>query len=97
MEAAHRCGATALVARAREELLQTGARPRTPVRSGVDALSVAERRVAQLARDGMTNREIAQHLFVSPKTVESQLRSVFRKLDVTSRAELGAAFTDSSG
>ena len=81
---------------ARAELLQAGARPRKPVRTGVDALSASELRVTRLAAEGMTNRQIAQHLFVSPKTVESQLSAAYRKLDVTSRAAL-AAVLDPSG
>jgi DNA-binding CsgD family transcriptional regulator len=59
--------------------------------SGLDALTASERRIAQLAGEGMSNREIAQALFVTVKTVETQLGSAFRKLDVHSRRELGAA------
>ena len=60
MELAHRCGATALVERARIELEATGARPRSVIVSGADSLTPSERRVAQLAAEGQTNREIAQ-------------------------------------
>ena len=73
MELAHRCGADALAARAREELVACGARPRRLVRTGVDALTPSELRVAQLAAAGHSNREIAQALFVTRKTVETHL------------------------
>ncbi len=91
MEGAHRCGATVLVERARDELRALGARPRSAVRSGVDALTASERRVTALAAQGATNREIAQGLFVTVKTVETHLRSAYRKLDIASRAELPGA------
>jgi DNA-binding CsgD family transcriptional regulator len=58
------------------------------VLSGADALTVSERRVAALAARGLTNREIAQELFVTAATVETHLRHAFRKLDVRSRSEL---------
>jgi DNA-binding CsgD family transcriptional regulator len=88
MELAHRCGAAPLVERARTELRAAGARPRRIVRFGVDSLTPSELRVAELAADGRTNREIAQELFVTKGTVETHLRSTFRKLDVTARADL---------
>lgn len=91
LDLARRCGAERLAARATEELLATGARPRRAAVSGPDALTAAESRVAQLAADGMSNREIAQSLFVTAKTVENQLGSVYRKLGVRSRGELGSA------
>jgi len=59
--------------------------------SGVDALTPSERRLAGLAADGMTNREISNALFVTPKTVEAHLRSIYRKLDITSRNDLAGA------
>ena len=90
LDLAHRCGATALVARAGEELAAAGARPRTPLRTGFEALSPSERRVARLAADGRSNRDIAQALFVSTKTVEVHLSACYRKLGITSRAGLPA-------
>ncbi len=88
---AHRCGATALSARARAELVAVGARPRRAAFSGVGSLTVSELRVAHLAARGMTNREIAQKLVVSAKTVSGQLTAVYRKLDVHDRAALAVA------
>jgi DNA-binding CsgD family transcriptional regulator len=77
-----------LAQRAREELRASGARPRRLALSGVDALTGAERRVAELAARGLTNRQIAQELLVSVATVETHLRHVFQKLDIGSRREL---------
>ena len=88
MELAHRCAANALVARAHQELRAAGARPRSVVRSGVDALTASELRTARLAADGLTNREIAQHLFVTQKTIQTQLRAAYRKLDIAGRGDL---------
>ena len=91
MELARRCGARPLEERARTELAATGARPRTVVLSGVESLTPSELRVAKLAAVGTTNREIAQGLFVSVKTVEYHLRHCFQKLDIERRTELGSA------
>ena len=85
---AQQCGATALAERAHGELLATGARPRRFVRSGVDALTVSERRVADMASERLTNRDIAQALFVTEKTVEAHLHNTYQKLDINSRSEL---------
>lgn len=82
------CGAGALVASATDELRATGARPRRDRLYGTDALTGSEQRVARLAADGATNREIAQRLFVTQKTVETQLSNVYRKLGIGGRAEL---------
>jgi DNA-binding CsgD family transcriptional regulator len=70
--------------RARTELARCVVVPRRP-----SELTPAERRVAELAAAGMTNRDVAAALFVSPKTVEHNLGSVYRKLGIHSRAELG--------
>ncbi len=90
LELAHRCGAPVLLEQAREELLATGARPRRIVRTGVDALTPSELRVARLAAEGNTNREIAQTLFVTQRTIETHLTHVFQKLEITSRGEVAA-------
>ncbi len=88
LELAHRCGANVLSERAHAELLATGARPRRLVRTGVDSLTPSERRVAQMATEGQTNREIAQALFVTPKTVETHLSHIYRKLGIQGRSQL---------
>ena len=74
-----------------DELAATGAHPRTILLSGLDASTASERRVAQMAAEDMSNKEIAQALFVTVKTVEQHLGRVYRKLDIGSRRELGAA------
>jgi DNA-binding CsgD family transcriptional regulator len=88
VELAQRCGATALTRRAHDELVAAGARPRRLIVSGIGALTASERRVADLAADGLTNREIAQALFVTEKTVEGHLGHTYLKLGVKSRSQL---------
>ena len=89
------CGARALAERAHEELVATGARPRKIVRAGLDALTSSERRVARMAAEGLTNKEIAQALFVTVRTVEAHLHHTYQKLEISSRYELGAALEPS--
>lgn len=88
VEIAHRIGALALVAQANDELAATGARPRKIVQTGLETLTASERRVAQLAAGDMSNKDIAQALFVTVKTVEVHLSSVYRKLEISSRRQL---------
>jgi ATP/maltotriose-dependent transcriptional regulator MalT len=88
---ARRCGAVPLAERAYEELVATGARPRKIIRSGLETLTPSERRVARMAADGMQNKEIAQALFVTARTVETHLRHTYQKLDIASRGELATA------
>jgi ATP/maltotriose-dependent transcriptional regulator MalT len=88
LDLAERTGAAALAAEVRQELLAVGARPRRAALTGPDALTSSERRVATLAADGLSNRQIAEHLFVTQATVETHLRHAFRKLAITSRADL---------
>ena len=91
---AARGGAVALAERARVELAATGARPRREaLLSGPASLTPSERRIAELAATGQSNREIAQALFVTPKTVEYHLRNTYRKLDIANRAELAEALS----
>ena len=78
-------GASLWAERTRRELRPVGGRP-----TDRDALTPAEQRVAELAASGLTNREVAAMLFISPKTVESTLARAYRKLKIRSRAELGA-------
>ncbi|HEY6760132.1 MAG TPA: LuxR C-terminal-related transcriptional regulator, partial [Baekduia sp.] len=97
LEIAHACGADPLAEQARTELAAAGSRPRRPARSGVDALTASERRVAHLATEGMTNREIAQALFVTLKTVEWHLAHAYRKLGIAGRAQLASALGGAAG
>lgn len=94
LDLAHRCHATALAARARDELAAAGARPRRPDLHGTAALTAQELRIARMAADGLTNREIAQALFVTLSTVEAHLTRAFRKLEIASRRQLTAALRD---
>jgi DNA-binding CsgD family transcriptional regulator len=81
----------ALAERAREELRAAGGRPRRAALSGVDSLTPGELRVVEMAAAGMTNREIAQDLFVTVKAVQWHLGNAYRKLDVSGRGELAGA------
>jgi DNA-binding NarL/FixJ family response regulator len=90
-ELAQQCGAERLEERIDEELRIAGARRRRRAFSGADSLTPSERRVATAAAAGATNREIAQDLFVSLRTVEMHLTNTYRKLDITSRAQLATA------
>jgi len=91
LDLAHRCGALALTDRARAELIAAGGRPRRLVLSGLDSLTPSERRAAQLAAAGLANREIAQNLFITARTVEGHLTHAYQKLAITSREQLPAA------
>ena len=91
LDVAHRAGAKPLAEYAETELRATGARPRRVVLTGLDSLTASERRIAELASQDLTNREIAQTLFITARTVEGHLTSVFRKLQLDSRDELCAA------
>ncbi|MBV8712767.1 MAG: hypothetical protein JOY56_13360 [Solirubrobacterales bacterium] len=88
LERAVACGATKLAEQARTEIAATGARLATEGLSGAAALTPSERRVADLAAQGHSNREIAQTLFVTEKTVETHLGHIYDKLDVRSRHKL---------
>jgi DNA-binding CsgD family transcriptional regulator len=78
-------GARLWAERAKAELRRVGLRPSAP-----DELTASERRVAELTASGLKNREVAAQLYLSPKTVEATLARVYRKLEIHSRAELGA-------
>jgi DNA-binding CsgD family transcriptional regulator len=94
LDLAARCGARPLATRAREELNATGARPRREWRRGVEALTPSELRVVRLAAEGRTNREIAQKLYVTMKTVEGHLARAYGKLEVSGKADLARLFDD---
>jgi DNA-binding CsgD family transcriptional regulator len=91
LELAHRGGATALAQQAQTELAASGGRPRRIMLSGVESLTPSERRVAEMASRGLTTRQVAEALFVTPKTVEFHLRHVYRKLEISSRDQLATA------
>ena len=93
LELAVRCGAAALAEQVHHELVATGARPRRQLR-GSTVLTPAEHRVARLAANGLTNREIAQKLFVGTRAVEFHLGNVYGKLGISSRQDLAAALGD---
>jgi DNA-binding CsgD family transcriptional regulator len=90
-------GALALERRAEEELKAAGARPRRRELSGVGSLTPSERRVAGMAAEGMSNREIAQALFVTNKAVEWHLGNSYRKLEITGREQLAEALREPPG
>jgi DNA-binding CsgD family transcriptional regulator len=91
LDLAHRCGAHTLSERAHTELVAAGGRPRRLVLTGLDSLTASERRVAQLAVTGLSNRDIAQQLFITTRTVEGHLTHVYQKLEITSRDQLSDA------
>jgi DNA-binding NarL/FixJ family response regulator len=83
-----RLGAVLWAARATDEM------SRVPVRKTPSDLTPTEERIASLAAEGLTNKEVAERAFVSPKTVEANLARVYGKLGVRSRAELGRVMGD---
>jgi DNA-binding NarL/FixJ family response regulator len=97
LELSYRGGATVLADQARNELTASGARPRRPAVTGIESLTPSERRVAEFAADGLTTREIAGELFVTPKTIEFHLRHIYRKLSVKSREDLARTMQTAEG
>jgi DNA-binding CsgD family transcriptional regulator len=91
LEASVACEALALEEYARGELAAAGGRPVRRRRRAAEGLTPSERRVAELAASGMSNREIAQALFVSLRTVETHLTRTYRKLGIDRRPQLGDA------
>jgi class 3 adenylate cyclase/DNA-binding CsgD family transcriptional regulator len=91
IDLAVRCASQPLVEQAEAELAATGARPRRLLLSGVESLTASERRVADFAAKGLSNKDIAQTLFVTTKTVEVHLSNVYRKLGIGSRNDLPQA------
>ena len=90
-------GMEAFAARARAELRATGerARPRAP--GTPEVLTAQEEQIARLVAEHLSNREIAARLFISASTVEYHLRKIFRKLDVSNRAQLARMFRNDKG
>jgi DNA-binding CsgD family transcriptional regulator len=95
-DTAYACQASALCERAQAELLLAGGRPRPRAGAGAGALTPAERRIAEIAAQGATNRDIARRLYLSPKTVEMHLHSTYRKLDLPGRGGLATALSSNS-
>lgn len=96
LDLAHCCRAPVLTRRAHQELLATGARPRRPALTGRDALTPTEARIANMAAQGQSTPEIAQALFITPKTVETHLAHAYQKLDIHTRRELAHALSAST-
>ena len=94
LELAERFGALRLERQAREELAATGAHLGSRSFTGRDALTPSETRVAEMAAAGMSNRQIAQSLFVTVNAVKWHLRNAYRKLGIATRDELTAALAD---
>lgn len=90
-EIATRCGAAPLAERSHAELTAAGGRLRHTMPTGPQALTPSEHRIAELAATGLTNREIAQRLYITPKTVEIHLSAAYRKLAIGRRAQLAKA------
>jgi DNA-binding CsgD family transcriptional regulator/exonuclease VII small subunit len=91
LELARACGADAIAVRAHDELVTSGARPRRDPTESRKNLTASEQRVARMAAGGLTNRQVAQALFLTENTIETHLRSVFRKLEIGSRSQLARA------
>ena len=92
------CGAVVLARRAEDEVRASGAKPRRGLtaRGSAARLTPGEYRVAGLAASGLSNREIAQQLFVTVKAVEWHLGNTYAKLGVSSRSDLSGAIGDLS-
>ncbi|MBV9047644.1 MAG: helix-turn-helix transcriptional regulator [Solirubrobacterales bacterium] len=93
LDLAHRLGARRIANRARAELIAAGAKPRRDAITGRDALTAGELRVARLAAEGLTNREVAQALFITTKTAKAHLSRVYRKLEISRRGQLATALS----
>lgn len=91
LELARRCGAVGLAKQAFDELAASGERLRRYTPIGVESLTPSQRRVAELAASGMTNRQIAQTLFLTVKTIESHLAAAYDTLGIRSRRALPEA------
>jgi DNA-binding CsgD family transcriptional regulator len=90
VDLAQRGGLRLISRRAKTELVAAGARPRRDLLTGPDALTPAEHRVAALAAAGHSNRDIAEQLYITLRTVETHLTHAFQKLDITTRSQLPA-------
>lgn len=93
LDLASRAESALLVRLVRGEFEAAGGRPQRPLLSGAESLTPSERRVAELAAEGLSNREIAESLWVTRKTVEHHLGRAYGKLGIKTRSELSAALT----
>jgi DNA-binding CsgD family transcriptional regulator len=90
VDLARRGGLRLISQRAKNELMAAGARPRRDLLTGPDALTPAEHRVAVLAAAGHSNREIAEQLYITLRTVETHLTHAFQKFGINARSQLPA-------
>ncbi|MFI9075203.1 AAA family ATPase [Streptomyces sioyaensis] len=97
LEIATACGATSLAQRLQKRLHDAGGRATTRVAHPGGNLTVSEERVTALAAQGYSNKQIAQRLFVSLRTVETHLTRAYRKLHIDGRSQLVAALGNGSG
>jgi DNA-binding CsgD family transcriptional regulator len=91
VDLASEMGMERVLQRAQRDLLLSGSRPRRTRLTGPTSLTESQRQVASLAVEGLTNREIAERLFVTIKTVETHLMAAYRKLGIGTRDELAGA------
>jgi DNA-binding CsgD family transcriptional regulator len=89
-------GAEGFAERALGELRATGERARRRSPETADELTPQELHIARLVGAGATSKEVAAELFLSPRTIDAHLRSIFRKLDISSRRELRGMALDGS-
>jgi DNA-binding NarL/FixJ family response regulator len=90
-------GASHWAERARVELRASGQTARRRELSTRDQLTPQENQIARFVADGLSTRDVAARLFLSPRTIEFHLRNVYRKLDLTSRTQLAALELDVQG
>jgi len=90
-------GATAWSRRTRQELRATGEKVGRRAPDLRDRLTAQELQIAQLAAEGLSNRQIAERLFLSPRTIGGHLYRIFPKLEITARAQLRDALADRVG
>ncbi|WP_394329319.1 LuxR C-terminal-related transcriptional regulator [Nocardiopsis sp. CNR-923] len=88
LESFERFGARLWIRQARAELRAIGTSERDPDPPATGDLTAQQQQIARLVADGATNREVAAHMFISPRTVEHHLRGIFRKLNIRSRVDL---------
>jgi len=91
LQLARACGAAGLAKRAHDELRASGETVRSYAPIGVESLTPSERRVAEMAASGLTNRQVAQELFLTIKTIETHLAAAYDKLGIRSRRQLAHA------